>query len=365
MFCFVLVIFVVSTWDVVRRLKRDYGSIEEITRRIGTTTEKGASFAFIVGNMRSATADHRSMAKYIESTVPLDESSRENEAPKKYKRQRTQSAKFREMDIKITNQKSIKNAKIAKKLKLHQILSKDESFELFIQHLSKEYNNERCLLCFIEFVQFKQLLFNNLSDIAAGTFGSGKLAPTIPKSVIVYTGEFNTNMARNPSNPSDLLLANAMVANNSSNHSYNPNSGRNFSSMSNNMTRNQHSNRSSRKNNENPARRHQSKMTEKQLKAEYKCRAYLLYQKYIKADAEFEIEFDGNSVKAMEYKEKIVREMDELDNWLNNDITNDDLFHQFDTVIHEMYKIMFHSYQSFLTTDVCCLFLSCQHCSKC
>ena len=139
--------------------------------------------------------------------------------------------------------KGLEDIEISKKLKLPQILSANESFTLFMQHLSREssatYNNVACLLSFVEYVQFKQLLKDNLRGIQAGTFGNAKLAPSIPKSSIVHT-EYNKIFSNNDENGNDI-------------------------------------------NNDDDGKNHQNQDEDDELLLkEYKCRAYMLYNKYIK-----------------------------------------------------------------------------------
>eukprot|EP01083_Nonionella_stella_P040801 110602_1 len=174
--------------------------------------------------------------------------------------------------------KHLEDIEISQKIKLHRILSANESFTLFMQHLSRE-SFMACLLSFVEYVQFKQLLADNLIDINRGTFGNAKLAPSIPKSVIVHSSP--------------------------SNEAYDD---------------------------------------QQKLLKEYKCRAYMLYNKYIKDGAEFQLDLPSD------YKSALDPQIGELDKWVNSAINSDQLFHIFDNVIFSQYQIMWKSYQRFVKT---------------
>ena len=197
--------------------------------------------------------------------------------------------------------KNLEEIKLSKKLKLPQILSANESFTLFMQHLSRE-SNVATLLSFVEYVQFKQLLKDNLSNIQAGTFGNAKLAPSIPKSSVVHT-PYKMNGRSDDNND------------NNNNNNNTPNKGIN-----------------------------EQEVDEEKLLEEFKCRAYMLYNKYIKRDAELELKLQPDYKKALDEK------MDELDKFVNSDIDANQLFHIFDDVIFSQYQIMWKSYQRFVNT---------------
>ena len=81
-------------------------------------------------------------------------------------------------------------SKITNTIKFAQILSKDESFQLFMQYLYKELgaNGIGPLLAFVELLQFKILLCKTFTNkINKKTFNENmELAPSIPKSMIIY-----------------------------------------------------------------------------------------------------------------------------------------------------------------------------------
>merc|ERR1739841_188395 len=85
--------------------------------------------------------------------------------------------------------KPLEDIEISKKLKLHQILNKDESFTIFSSFLSRAggARGMAALLSFVEVVQFKEQCCRRLDDVDPGTFRlHSKLAPSIPRSIIVF-----------------------------------------------------------------------------------------------------------------------------------------------------------------------------------
>eukprot|EP01084_Bolivina_argentea_P305526 527808_1 len=74
-----------------------------------------------------------------------------------------------------------------KSIKLEEILINSEYFTSFMKHLSAEYSME-LLLSLVELIQFKQMIFEQLSDDKKDDDGIVKinLAKCVPKSTIVY-----------------------------------------------------------------------------------------------------------------------------------------------------------------------------------
>ena len=197
------------------------------------------------------------------------------------------------------HKKPLEDIEISKMLKLPQILSRNESFTLFMQHLSRESASMMAaLLSFVEVVQFKAALVQRLDGIEEGTFDGGSLAPSIPQSVIVHGGVYplgNDISAESATESMDPLQQ----------------------------------------------KRHEQKRVMKEMK----CKAYMLWNKYIKHDAELELRLDN------EFRVKLSKEMDQLDQFVNNaSITANDLFHLFDDVIWQSYRRMWQSYQRFTNT---------------
>merc|ERR1712129_250818 len=89
----------------------------------------------------------------------------------------------------------------------------------------------------------------------------------------------------------------------------------------------------------------QKRQEQKSIMKEMKCKAYMLWNKYIKHDAELELRLDS------EYRMKLSDRIGELDQFVNDtSIRDQDLFHLFDDVIWQSYRRMWQSYQRFTST---------------
>lgn len=83
------------------------------------------------------------------------------------------------------------NAKLAQSLSIAQVLSHSKSFDVFMQHLSREYSTE-CLLSYVEFAQYRSSILETMQDFFQCIDENALpllpfLLPTnIPRSTIVY-----------------------------------------------------------------------------------------------------------------------------------------------------------------------------------
>eukprot|EP01084_Bolivina_argentea_P060670 110836_1 len=166
-------------------------------------------------------------------------------------------------------------------LSLVEILSDDETLNLFMQHLIKEFSME-CILSTIEMLQFRNYAIKSLdiNEVDVEDCVDIHFPDSIPQSEIVYSNELDkTNVFDN-----DKL-------------------------------------------NE----------TNDDMILKLKIKAYKLYEKYIASESDLEINISYRNRKL------ITELMDDYDEFLKRDITELDLIQIFDREILEMCRLLNHS----------------------